>query len=381
MSQKLFASALVVLTLLGGWSIHGFSVRNGFYQTMTDYKDKLTLHDGAVYTESFTGISPIDDLLATLLTFFWPVLDSSTPELSLTSFLFAGQFTAAWTITMIEGMRAGNAWRLPSYTTIAGLMVQTMGAALVIPAWTALHLFTSPTLTDTSPAALSVPESALRALPYSIALGFIAPSVAMALPVGVISQQTKIYAVCVWQAFPLWTQIFQMILQYTVFADWASRSSRSDKGRNATQLRLLRRCYKFALYLAMASQVASGTLTLAAYVAPHIFESSFVVRIQPENVFVPPSPFGDHKVLGIPEGAFRFIQFDFMTTSAAYFVWGLAVKYSMVSGRSIGGLISDLVLRPTSLGYMAAGLTSVWDRDEAVFGGEEALAMKDKKAQ
>lgn len=79
---------------------------------------------------------------------------------------------------------------------------------------------------------------------------------------------------------------------------------------------------------------------------------------------------------GVPEGAFRFIQFDFWTTSLAYFVWGLGVKYAKSGVKELDDVVSDVLVRPLTLGFMGAGLSSLWDRDEAVFGPEEVKQKK-----
>ena len=63
---------------------------------------------------SYTGIEAIDDQLAVLVTFFWPIVDGNTPALSLFCIQFEGGFVAVWSMFMIEGMRAGNKGRLIS---------------------------------------------------------------------------------------------------------------------------------------------------------------------------------------------------------------------------------------------------------------------------
>ncbi|KAK5105914.1 hypothetical protein LTS08_000028 [Lithohypha guttulata] len=350
---------LITLTFLGGYLIHGFSSRNGFYGAVTRLTEQRIVHDGTPYTNTFTGIAALDGTLSTLLTFFWPVVDGNNPGLSLACFLFAGQFVAAWTVTIIEGLRTGKTWRLASFTTIYGLLVQTTGAALMTPAWTALHLFATPTVSRPSIDTLSVPESSLRALPYSITLGFIAPSIAMSLPTpGLISQQNRIYAICIWQAFPLWNTVFP-----------GKSNTTSTKNQHAQQLRLLRHCYIFALSIASTVQIATLTLSFSALLFPGLFTLITAQQLHPRNLFIPPNPFRSSKISGISQGAFWFIQFDCWTTSIAYFIWGLALRYAGKESRGYGGSLMDVVVRPLGLGFMGAGLSFVWERDEMVFAG------------
>ncbi|KAK5946107.1 hypothetical protein PMZ80_000247 [Knufia obscura] len=384
MLLSLSKASLLALTLLGGWCLHGFFTTNGFYETITRLTEQKLLPNGVSYHNVFTGIRPLDDMLSILLTFFWPVVDGEHPDSSLISILFAGQAVAAWTLTMLEGLRKGNSWRAISLyefllpvsfqiltadsTTVYGLLIQSCGMALTSPAYLLLHLYTSGTITSPSPSDLEIPESALRALPYSISLGFIAPTIAMSLPSpAYLTHQQKIYAVLIWQLFPLWTQLIQSILQNTVFA--STSTSTSPK----RQIKSLRRVYKFALYLSTHCHIAAGSFSAATVLFPGLFSAHAREQLAPLHIFVPPNPFmASTKVSGLAEGAFWFLQFDLLISGVAYWVWGLTVKYSDARTRrqsGLGDILGDLLVRPSLVGHMACALTYVWERDGAVFGG------------
>jgi len=67
--------------------------------------------------KTFTGIERlefVDKQLQVLVTFFAPVVDPAYPGLNLFSIHGAGQFGAAWTLMMMEGMRMGNRGRIIS---------------------------------------------------------------------------------------------------------------------------------------------------------------------------------------------------------------------------------------------------------------------------
>lgn len=64
--------------------------------------------------ESYTRIEAIDKQLGVLALFFWPVVDGSTPALSLFCLQFQGEVVAVWSLFMLEGMRAGNKGRIIS---------------------------------------------------------------------------------------------------------------------------------------------------------------------------------------------------------------------------------------------------------------------------
>jgi hypothetical protein len=63
---------------------------------------------------TYTGIGPIDRQLTTLVTFFSPVLHSGNGALVLFSIFGLGQFSAAWLLMMLEGLRQGNKGTLVS---------------------------------------------------------------------------------------------------------------------------------------------------------------------------------------------------------------------------------------------------------------------------
>jgi hypothetical protein len=110
--------ALVVLGVIGAGTLHGLSVRNGLYDLIDTHKIQGILPNGAdePYKNKFTGIAPVDSLLATLLLFFWPVVNggSGSEGSTLLGVLFAGQSCAAMTMVLIEGMRKGNEGRAVS---------------------------------------------------------------------------------------------------------------------------------------------------------------------------------------------------------------------------------------------------------------------------
>ena len=107
------------LVLLGGYSLHVFSEANGLFPQIVTYRSKHTLPTPtastvASFPAGFTGLDPPDGILATLLVFFWPLVDGENPGASLFGFLFAGQAVAVWTATVLEGSRKANRGRLIS---------------------------------------------------------------------------------------------------------------------------------------------------------------------------------------------------------------------------------------------------------------------------
>jgi hypothetical protein len=116
--SKVTGLSLAVLAVLGAGTLHGLSVRNGLYDLIERHKTQGILPNGIdePYKTHFTGVGPLDDLLSTLVLFFWPVVTKAGggAGLNLLGVLFAGQGCAALTMLLIEGMRKGNEGRVVS---------------------------------------------------------------------------------------------------------------------------------------------------------------------------------------------------------------------------------------------------------------------------
>lgn len=266
-------------------------------------------------------------------------------------------------------------------------MVQAMGFALIGPAYFAVYLFTSPLVTSSSsalitPSTLSIDEGMLSGHPFGLIIGFILPTVLMSLPApAILSTQSKIIAVLVWQFFPLWSTVYTRVWRAAL---WPAIEYASERDALATQLPLLRNVYRFALALSVPAHIATCTLSIASTLVPSLFTSQAVAALSPWTVFVPPNPFdGSVRAASVGEGSRWFLQNDYLITSLGYLVWALASRYSAgvqkaTTGSSAFGIESlvDVTLRCVLLGPMAAALTLLWDRDEAVFAAAEAAEEK-----
>jgi len=100
--------SLLSLFFIGGGTIHGLSIASGYYDLVEKYKAKGILHDGTRYDPQVTGVQGLDDFLGTLIQFFWPCSDGTSPGTSLQSLLFVTQFVPFLVIWAVEGSRSGN---------------------------------------------------------------------------------------------------------------------------------------------------------------------------------------------------------------------------------------------------------------------------------
>lgn len=237
--------------------------------------------------------------------------------------------------------------------------------------------------TPLTPSALTIPEGNLSGLPFGTIVGFVFPSVLMALPTpSVLSLSSKITAILVWQAFPLWTTVYNYVWS---FALWPKIEYTKEADRLANQLSILRNVYKFGLALSVPAHIATWTLSLSAVVFPSLLTAAAQSELHPASVFLPPNPFGDAKAVDIAQGSKWFLQYDYAITSTAYVLWALASRYSKsvkqatkdqsssFDAVALVGVLGKIAL----LGPLATALTLIWERDEIIFA--QAGAIEEKK--
>ena len=110
--------ALLLLSVAGiytTWYLLYFNGTASFLHEIRDAAGNAMLPTkDAPLRQVFTGHRAIDYQLTVLTLFFWQLVDGSSPHASLHAFHFAGQIVAGWGLLMMEGMRAGNRWRVVS---------------------------------------------------------------------------------------------------------------------------------------------------------------------------------------------------------------------------------------------------------------------------
>jgi hypothetical protein len=113
--MALARTTLIALNLFAIYAIFYFAWKNGLKEKADSFIESQILPDTATTLSKghpmrtvYTGIEPIDRLLMVMGTFFWTVLDGSTPDLLLHSVIFSGTFGSAWVLLLLEGWRKGN---------------------------------------------------------------------------------------------------------------------------------------------------------------------------------------------------------------------------------------------------------------------------------
>ena len=103
---------LLLLSAFGFYALWGFSTSNGLFEHTAE--SSKILFSNTTRSAALTGIDALDKQLKVLISFFWPVIDGSRPDVSLHAMNFAFQGVAMWLLLVVEGLRFGNKGRAVS---------------------------------------------------------------------------------------------------------------------------------------------------------------------------------------------------------------------------------------------------------------------------
>lgn len=280
-------------------------------------------------------------------------------------------------------------------STLIGCLYQCIPWGFMLPLYKALYLITSPLAFAPTARALGVADhkAQLAALPLSLAVGLVVPTILNALPEPWSSPFAQQAWLAFWQFFPLWVAACQET------AAFIARFFVGGDGSPATLLPSLRRAYMFPL--AVGAAVHWGVILLSinpAFFAPllALVPGGVVLPAMPSlaAIFVPklkPAPDGDLLV----HGCLTLLQADMYCAGAAALLWACALRRpglfapsdprKRVGGsagrvRAMAGLFGSALIRTLLLGPFGAALELLWERDEAVLK-ENADAAVAKKGQ
>jgi hypothetical protein len=390
MSQYFPHLTLASLSVLGYFGLHHLGHNDGLFPQLEQVSKTYPIPTS---NESLKGLGGV------LVGFFYPTISGEHPGLTLACYLFVGQALSLWTVIMLEGNRAGNRWRIISFTTLFGVAMQLVGGAVVIPLYFLVHLLTSPTTTtsstSTSKQTLAIPPQTQLATPLALLLGLGIPTVLMSLPSpSILSYQQRINAILLWQAFPIWTNALQFVLSYILPTPSPSFSSSSSTTHHHHHL-LLRCLYLPPIILSALAHISALTLALTPLLAPSAFSATTAQQWPAAILGLPPNPFAEVKAQSVAEGALWFIQYDYAVCGWAFLLWAAVVAGGRKVGQraregrnsadsgwdGIGGWVwkgMEVLGKAVVLGPLAAGALLVWERDEAVLDEDDRREGKKK---
>lgn len=266
-----------------------------------------------------------------------------------------------------------------------GLIIQRGTFAVFMPIHLAIHLSTSPTVSSRKAKDFAVRIPSLLSIPISLAIGFIVPAVALALPApSILTYDQKQNWIAAWQVFPIWVEVLQETFSF-LFAKLSSsrpQSSQPSRDLDIQTIKALRMVYIFVLIIAGITRITTLSLSLTSVLFPSIFTPEHRGVLNPSNVFQPASISPSKMMASVGEGAAQLLLYDEVCGSAALLVWSIALlvtKYSETRPLCLATtakiLASSAVLVPL-FGPCGCAVAFTWARDELVF--EEGKA-RDKR--
>ncbi|CAG8120019.1 unnamed protein product [Penicillium olsonii] len=328
----------------------------------------------------YTGVEPVDHLLATLTTFFYPSLDGQNPGLLLHSIAFSGSFGAAWTLVVLESWRKGNAGTVAAYPMVFGLVAQVFTFAFATPLFLGLQLGCSVTAHRPHANNIRVPRAVLAALPLVFGVGFMIPTHMMVLPApSVIPVDFKQIAIAIWQPWPAYVSVLSTVAYY-LLSPFISNSHRASMSS-------LRWVYAFAFINASLPHLVSWIVSLATVIVPMIFEKRFLETLHPANVYSIPLPWSGLVVDNVGDGVHAFLRWDYIIGTSGVLIWALSLYTTahkqLLNTVSWPSLLFKTAVMTAVAGPVGAAVELVWERDELVFsetGGNNQRVSAAKKS-
>ncbi|CAG9975072.1 unnamed protein product [Clonostachys byssicola] len=264
--QNLIPTVLLLsCALLGGYGAMYTSFREGFFDALRECvypsatkPSQCKLHvPHASQMPKFTGVPFIDENFALLVEFFQQGLPRMNPggvesfEDIVATLCWTSQYGAIWTMISLEGLRKGNQGTAVAYTGLWGMMFQALTVTIFSPIYYISQLYLSPAQTTQTYAAVDIED--LEALPRTIALTYLLPTLGLILPLfGLISPKAAYYAISVWQLFPLLKSAVHPFMRSRKILKEGEKNIVVDQ-RGDSYKRALNRVYRFAFLLAAST--------------------------------------------------------------------------------------------------------------------------------
>jgi hypothetical protein len=263
---------------------------------------------------------------------------------------------------------------------IFGLILQNITFAVTIPIYLFIHLLTSPVASSFpgkyASSVLRVSPVDLAILPFSITLGYIAPSILMALPAPlVVSPNLHQQLIALWQPFPLWTTLIQWFLEfvYLLFSGESSKPAASKADSlGASYLKAAKYPYLFVVVFCAITHLP--VLAISA-LSPSFFENApaEIIRLSQSDlygVYVPRAPIYGLKLGSLAEGIQHFLVWDLYIGLTSVLLWSILLYRNATSTTASWLSLPALVIKTLILtlvsGPMGAAAILLWERDAIV---------------
>lgn len=212
--------------------------------------------------------------------------------------------------------------------------------------------------------ALSIDPTQLRTITGAMSLGYILPTVLTAMPPWLLSARSQTIFLAVWQLFPIWVSLCQLVL--VTIRDAIGSNTQVLLPSPRSKLSCTSRVYRQILVASSVLHFAPILFTLSPQIRVTISGEPNLDHINIKDVFLPMSVFSPNLVSSIAEGCQILLQYDMYCAQAAALIWVVYLAF-VNSGRNVTvGIRSflKLLLRIAVVGPGGAVLWAFWDRDE-----------------
>lgn len=250
----------------------------------------------------------------------------------------------------------------------------------IMPIYSLLYLLA----TGAKPASTSsLPHTSsarIRALPFSIVLGYLIPTMAMWISSRIADTVTHQYLVAAWQIFPVYIAISQFLLSRLLSAEASPKEQLKSTQMNLETL------YQFLIFFSRIFHL--GTIAYCVTSFYRFSEESKRLPINAERLLAPANPFNFEKapitaISSFADGTLQFLQYDYIIGTIATCVMFWASKSKALEavharGRGIvrGEVAMDRVITALLEGPGAVLAKMAWEREAAVWdlaGGDKTI--------
>jgi hypothetical protein len=246
---------------------------------------------------------------------------------------------------------------------------------VTVPLWLFLHVLTSPVAKpfpgSHSSSVLLISKLDLGILPLAVILGYIVPSVLMALPSSVVSPVEHQQYIALWQPFPVWCIAFHMSIRYLCnmvagSKDTANKGQQTALGRS--YLNSARNVYRFIIGLCLITHLPALAITL---LPPSAFSNAApwlqnLSTADFASVYLPYFPTLTHQVPSFAAGVHAFLQWDMYIGAGAMLLWSVLLHWNTATEKTAVELLGKIGFWTLLAGPSGALAMVLWERDEIV---------------
>ena len=235
-----------------------------------------------------------------------------------------------------------------------------------MPIYTTLYLLATG---SSPPASSSIPVSSaarLKALPISLVLGFLVPSLYMWGSQSYASTTTHQMLVAIWQIFPVYISFFQIINSRLI------STSKNPKDAVKDVQTSLETLYGFLITFSRIFHMGTIAYVLSSFY--QLSEESKRVPIDVARFLIPANPFIVKQIGSFADGTLAFLQWDYICGTLATATLMLVLRRKTIQavearGRGIVGG-NGIVERLITLALEGPGALIVkmaWEREAGVW--------------